>query len=261
MGWQWAAGMAVETDGEGPAVVCVHGLGGSHNTWTAMRQAFEGHRLVCLDLPGCGHSEGPVPGDWPQLVEALAGVCRALNLSKAHWVGHSMGSLLVLHLAQQHPEWVERMVLLGPVHAPTEPMRHALLTRAERLGQAPAALAMQTLADQTLVAGISAHSRHIQPLAWALLRQDLVRQSPAVYAAYCRLLARAPAADLAPLTMPSLLITGDEDAVAPAHSVRALAGQLRRARTEILPRCGHWAPLERPHDCVRATRGFLRQRV
>jgi len=61
--------------------------------------------------------------------------------------------------------------------------------------------------------------------------------------------------------MPSLLITGDEDAVAPAHSVRALAGQLRRARTEILPRCGHWAPLERPHDCVRATRGFLRQRV
>lgn len=258
MGWQWAAGLAVETDGEGPAVVCVHGLGGSHNTWTAMRQAFVGHRLVCLDLPGYGHSEGAVPSDWPALVQTLSLVCRALHISSAHWVGHAMGSLMVLHLAQQAPELVDRMVLLGPVHAPTDPLRQALLRRAERLSQAPVALAMQDLADQSLVGNVSARTRHLEPKAWSLLRHDLVRQPPWVYAAYCRLLAQAPAADARQLDMPSLLITGEEDAVAPVHSVRALASQMRQARTQVLSRCGHWAPLERPLDCTRATQEFLR---
>src|SRR5437763_1714662 len=44
--------MAVEDEGEGEAIVCLHGLGGTSNTWTAVMPALAGYRVVRLDLPG-----------------------------------------------------------------------------------------------------------------------------------------------------------------------------------------------------------------
>ena len=61
---------------------------------------------------------------------------------------------------------------------------------------------------------------------------------------------------------PVLLVTGDEDGVAPPQAVRAMADKLhgsRDVRVVVLPRCGHWAPVERPEECVRELRDFLAQ--
>ena len=49
--------MAVEVDGEGDAVVMVHGLGGTSNTWTPLMPALSRHRVIRLDLPGSGRSD------------------------------------------------------------------------------------------------------------------------------------------------------------------------------------------------------------
>ena len=59
---------------------------------------------------------------------------------------------------------------------------------------------------------------------------------------------------------PVLLVTGDEDGVAPPQQVRALADKLhaaKSARVVVLPRCGHWTPIERPDECARELREFL----
>ncbi|RZI67813.1 MAG: hypothetical protein EOP80_18290, partial [Variovorax sp.] len=59
---------------------------------------------------------------------------------------------------------------------------------------------------------------------------------------------------------PVLLVTGDEDGVAPPQAVRAMADRLHGAkstRVVVLPRCGHWAPVERPEECQRELREFL----
>ena len=55
--------IAVEDEGEGDAVVCVHGLGGSTNTLTPLMPALARHRVIRVDLPGSGRSqrvEGPL---------------------------------------------------------------------------------------------------------------------------------------------------------------------------------------------------------
>ena len=57
-----------------------------------------------------------------------------------------------------------------------------------------------------------------------------------------------------------LLVTGDEDGVAPPQAVRAFADKLhaaKSARVVVLPRCGHWTPIERPEECARELREFL----
>lgn len=58
MSTQYLDGLAVEVDGEGTPVVCIHGLGGSSNNWTPVMRAMNGHRVVRIDLPGSARSGG-----------------------------------------------------------------------------------------------------------------------------------------------------------------------------------------------------------
>ena len=63
MAFQLIDRVAVEEEGEGDAVVCVHGLGGSSNTFTPLMPALARHRVIRVDLPGSGRSqrvEGPL---------------------------------------------------------------------------------------------------------------------------------------------------------------------------------------------------------
>jgi 3-oxoadipate enol-lactonase len=63
MSFQLIDRIAVEDEGEGDAVVCVHGLGGSSNSWTPLMPALARYRVVRIDLPGSGRSqrvEGPL---------------------------------------------------------------------------------------------------------------------------------------------------------------------------------------------------------
>ena len=48
--------MLVEDDGEGDAVVCIHGLGGTSNTWTPLMPALARYRVLRPDMPGSGRS-------------------------------------------------------------------------------------------------------------------------------------------------------------------------------------------------------------
>jgi pimeloyl-ACP methyl ester carboxylesterase len=87
-----------------------------------------------------------------------------------------------------------------------------------------------------------------------------MRQDPDGYARTCDALADAEAAAVERIEAPVLLVTGDDDGVAPPQQVRALAEKLHGAKSTrivVLPRCGHWTPIERPEECARELREFL----
>jgi 3-oxoadipate enol-lactonase len=92
------------------------------------------------------------------------------------------------------------------------------------------------------------------------VRESLLRQGSEAYASSCEALADAQAADVSMCRLPVLLVTGDEDVVTPPQAVRALAERFHSAppvRVVVLPRCGHWTPIERPEECARELRDFL----
>ena len=106
----------------------------------------------------------------------------------------------------------------------------------------------------------SSDTRQRLPLATAFVRESLMRQDGEAYARTCEALADAQAALVESIRAPVLLVTGDEDGVAPPQAVRSLAEKLHAARSvrvEVLARCGHWTPIERPDDCQRELREFL----
>ena len=263
MGLQFIERCAVEDEGDGPAVVCVHGLGGSGNTFTPLMPALQRQRVVRIDLPGSGRSqraEGALSIE--RYVAALIGACDRLGIERAHWLGHSMGTIVVQHIAAAQPRRVASVALFGPLIVPPDASRTALQGRAAKAREGLSA--MHEIAQALVQAALSADTRARQPLAVAFVRESLMRQDGEAYARSCEALAAAQAAAVDRIEAPVLLVTGDEDAVAPPQSVRAMADRLQRARSKrvvVLPRCGHWTPIERPEDCQRELRDFLGTRI
>ncbi len=251
--------IAVDDDGEGPAIVCVHGLGGSSNTFTPLLPALARHRVIRIDLPGSGRSqrvEGALSIEG--YVDAILRVCERLNLTRAHWVGHSMGTIVVQHIAAARPGAVATVALFGPLIAPPDAARAAMTARAAKAREGVAGL--HEITTGLLNAAISADTRARLPVAVAFMRESLMRQDFDAYARSCEALAGAPAAAVEKIEAPVLLVTGDEDGVAPPQAVRAMAERLHGAkstRVVVLPRCGHWTPIERPEECQRELREFL----
>jgi pimeloyl-ACP methyl ester carboxylesterase len=251
--------VAVEEEGEGPAIVCVHGLGGSSNTYTPLMPAMARHRVIRVDLPGSGRSqraEGALSIE--RYVDTLLGICTRLNVTRAHWVGHSMGTIVCQHIAASQPKMVASVALFGPLIAPADAARTAMTARAAKAREGPAS--MHEITQALLNAAISADTRQRLPLAVAYVRESLMRQDGEAYARSCEALAGAQAAAVDRIEAPVLLVTGDEDGVAPPQAVRTMAEKLHGARSTrvvVLPRCGHWTPIERPEECQRELREFL----
>ena len=251
--------VAVEDEGDGPVVVCVHGLGGSSNTFTPLMPALARHRVLRVDLPGSGRSqraEGPLSIE--RFVDVLLAVCSRLDITRAHWIGHSMGTIVCQHIAATKPKLVAGIALFGPLIAPPDAARTAMRARAAKAREGLAG--MHEITQALIGAALSADSRERSPLAVAFVRESLMRQDGEAYARSCEALASAQPAAVEKIEAPVLLVSGDEDGVAPPQAVRAMAERLHAAkstRVVVLPRCGHWTPIERPEECQRELREFL----
>jgi pimeloyl-ACP methyl ester carboxylesterase len=245
--------MAVEVDGSGEPLIMVHGLGGSSNVFQPQLQVLASRfRVIRPDLPGSGRSAANGHASIPAYAEALVRMARVLGAEKAHWVGHSMGTIVCQHVAAEHPGMVRSLALFGPLVAPPDANRQALKVRAQQArseGMAP-------IAEAIVQGATSADTKANQPVVAAFVRELVMRQPPEGYAQSCEALAAAAPADIDRIHCPTLLVTGDEDAIAPPQAVRALGERIGGARVTVLGRCGHWTTLERAADCNAQLKSF-----
>lgn len=103
-------------EGQERPVVFIHGFGGDLNGWLFNQPALAAEtRTYALDLPGHGGSAKDVgAGDVPTLAQAVVDFLAALDIAKAHLVGHSLGGAVALHLALLHPARVASVSLICP---------------------------------------------------------------------------------------------------------------------------------------------------
>ncbi|XUW91466.1 alpha/beta hydrolase [Burkholderia sp. M6-3] len=250
--------VAVEVDGDGQAVVCIHGLGGSSNNWTPVLSAFEGMKVVRPELPGSARSALPSEQLSIDLyVETLAGVLGELGVSKAHVVAHSMGTIVAQHLAIKHPELVKSLALFGPLLAPSEQGRPGIQARAA-LSREKGIAGVQEIADAIVKGATSAETKAQRPVTIALVRESVMRQSPEGYAQSCEALAGAQAAEVEKISVPTLLVTGDEDGVGQPAAVKAIGERIAGSKVTVLSGCGHWTTFEKPAECADELKAFYK---
>jgi 3-oxoadipate enol-lactonase len=248
--------IVAEVAGDGYPVVMLHGLGGTGNMFQPQMAALAAYRVIRLDLPGAGRSPRPVaPLTMEAIGEAVRAALHGLGVTRAHFIGHSMGTIVCQHLAAGEPSLVASMTLFGALAEPTDAVRDGLRNRA-RLARSGG---MAEIADQIIAGALSSHSREHAPAVVAFVRESVIRQDAESYAQNCEALAKAEAADARRIAAPALLVTGDADAVNPPSVAQALADRIRGAQIALLDRCGHWAPIEAPQDSNRRLLDFLRR--
>ncbi|HEY0837493.1 MAG TPA: alpha/beta hydrolase [Azospirillum sp.] len=239
--------MAVEVEGQGEPVLMIHGLGGTSNTWAPQVMALGSrYRLIRPDLPGSGRSKTPEGAlSIGLFVAGMAKILQVLGVERAHVVGHSLGTIVAQHLAVEHPNLVRSLALYGALTAPTDAGRQGLRDRAGKARDE----GMQPIADAIVQGALSSDTRANQPVVAAFVRESVMRQCAEGYAKTCEALAGAEPADAARIRARTVLIAGDQDAVAPASVARTIADRMDGAASvRVLNRCGHWIPLERAAD-------------
>jgi 3-oxoadipate enol-lactonase len=97
-----------EIYGQGDPIVFIHGFAVDHLVFTGLPDYLQkSYQLILVDNRGSGQSDCPdVPYTIEMMAEDTAALCRVLNLERCHFVGHSMGGMILQRLAHQHPELV-----------------------------------------------------------------------------------------------------------------------------------------------------------
>lgn len=258
----WIDRMAVDSRGEGDAVVFVHGLGGTMNVWSPVLPVLKAWRCVRVELPGAGRShrahavvDGAAPLTAEVHADALLRVCSTLGITRAHFVGHSFGTLICQHLAALAPTLVRSLALFGALWQPPQDMRNNMQARAVAVRSQGLFEAAEGIANFAL----SASTREQQPVTVAYVIESVLAQDAEGFARNCLALAQAQGARTELINCPVLVVNGDEDQVTPLSAARQLASKLSHARVEVFSRCGHWPTLERPLESQRVLLDFLQQ--
>jgi len=258
--------------GEGPVLLLVHGIAGTCENWREVVEPLARHHTVIApDFPGHGASEAAA-GDYSigALASGLRDLLLALGHERASLVGHSLGGGVAMQLAYQHPEMIERLVLvssggLGPEVSPV--LRAAALPGADLfisftagagqrvgsvVGRGLAAIGLRPNADVAEVARAYASLEDPTRRAAFLdtLRAVIGTGGQRVAAGDRLYLAEA---------VPVLLIWGARDSIIPVRhgedALRAIPG----SRLEVFEDVGHMPQLEAPGRFIAVLERFLRE--
>lgn len=245
--------MRVRVVGQGPALVFCHGFTTTGEFWREQIDAFSrDHRMVVLDLPGHGRSASPSTRRYTidAFVDDLALVFDELQIDDAVLVGLSMGGTIAQRFALRHGRRLRALALVGatPHGLGPDVAVENVLAAIDRLGVVAAS---QAVIDRSFGSAASA-----ELVAFA---RGQVAQTPEFVAreAIVSLNEADSRADLARLTLPTLVVCGEEDAITPPAESKALAIGIPGAALYLVPRAAHFPMLEQPERFNAILRDFI----
>lgn len=114
-------GLHVVIDGNpaAPPLLLIHGSGATGSTWAPVVPSLATrHRVITIDLPGCGRSEPASTYAVPQQADRTAAVLDELGVRNPKVVGHSSGGYVATALVERRPDLVGELVLVGTGPSP-----------------------------------------------------------------------------------------------------------------------------------------------
>ncbi len=249
--------------GSGDPVVLIHGSGpgvSAYANWrlTLPELAKELH-VLAPDMVGFGYTERQADATYnlKTWVDQLVGFLDALGISRASIVGNSFGGAIALALAGQHPERVDKLVLMGSVGVPF-PITEGLDAV---WGYEPSFEAMRGIMDYF------AHSRELVNDELAEVRYQASIQ-PGFQESYGSMFPAprqrwvdamvTPDDVIAALPHQTLIVHGREDAVIPLQNSYRLLELIPSAQLHVFGKCGHWSQIEHMAAFNELLRDFLR---
>lgn len=265
--------------GSGAPALFVHGLGGNSSNWTDLMWLLSDDvHAVAPDLPGFGRSGPAASGVYSPQGQAdfLAEFVERTFAEPVHLFGNSMGGAISLQLAGRHPELVRSLTLVSPALPDLMPMRTniqlpiiALPGVGDRVATRIAKLPVERRVQATLNM-VYADPASVPPQRVREAQEDaaLLATKPwvgtALQAALRGILAtyfdRGPDAPwkLADrITVPVLLVYGQQDKLVNARAARRASKHFRHCRVMVVPHSGHVSQMEHPEIVARGWRTLV----
>ena len=254
----------VADEGLGPAMLFVHGFPLNHTMWRAQIDEFsKTHRVIAPDLRGFGGTDGALYSvSMEQFADDLAALLDALAVEgPVVFCGLSMGGYIAWQFVQRHPTRVAKLIVCDTRAAGDSPEAAAnRLKMADivlRDGPEPIVWAMMPKLF-ALCSSDASSSDHC-PAAIASVRQMVLNSNPVAIAAAHRGMAVRPdvTAWLPTVTVPTLVICGEHDAISPPAEMQAIADAIPNAQFALIEKAGHMAPMEQPEAVNAVIRRFV----
>ena len=248
-----------------PALVLLHGSNASLFTWEPWASRLDDtFRIVTLDLQGHGLT-GAVPSrDYSEqgMVNLVAAFTRKLGLSRFALGGNSMGGAVAAHFAEEFPARVTQLILVDAGGMQTNDgdriplaFRVARIPVVDRLFLCvtPRALVIEGLDDAIVRKSIIDDA--MIDRYWDFARMEGTRE--ATLERFRLAPDRYIAAHIGRITMPALILWGEEDHLVPGAAAHAYAKSIRGARLIAYPATGHLPHEELADKSADDVRSFL----
>jgi pimeloyl-ACP methyl ester carboxylesterase len=250
--------------GRGPTLIMIHGGGPGAGGWSNYRRNVEPFaerfRVILPDLPGFAKSDKPKieGGILTFMAKAIKDLMDALDISRAHFVGNSLGGATTMKLAVDYPDRADRLVLMGApglalfTPQPSEGIKHLISyydPPGPSMEKLPAFLNVMVYDSSALT------DQLIKERYEASTQPDLVANP---------IMSRSRAASFEPLWKDvsrikhkTLLVWGRDDRTVTLDHSFFLLNQLENVRLHVFSKCGHWAQWEKAAEFNRLVTDFL----
>jgi pimeloyl-ACP methyl ester carboxylesterase len=243
-------------EGRGVPLLFVHGFPLSRGAWQKQIDALRSsYRVIAPDLRGFGKSQagtGTIP--MTQYADDLHALLQQLKIGPVVLIGHSMGGYVSFAFLRQWPELVRGLVLVS-TRAGKDTAEGAAGRRAtaEKVQAKGVEVVIEAMAPKMLTA-----DNHDQSMLQQV-REFMAPSKPeGVIGALLGMAERPDAtAELAGISMPTLIITGADDMLIPATESEKLAQAIPGSQLNIIPRAGHLVAFEQPDEFNRALEKWL----
>lgn len=244
-----------EETGAGAPIVFVHEFAADHRSWELQMRHF-GQRYRCITFGARGYP----PSDVPEKAESysqnratddIAAVMDHLKIAKAHVVGLSMGGFATLHFGFRHPGRALSLVVAGVGYGAEKDQQARFRSEVEVVAKSLLGEGMAAFAGKYAYGPTRVQFENKDPRGFAQFKKELGEHS-ALGSANTQIGVQGQRPSLYDLldkmraiTVPTLVLTGDEDWPCLAPSV-LMKREIPSAALSVMPNCGHTINLEDP---------------
>jgi len=249
--------LSVRVGGSGTPIVLFHSLLADQSSFDRIAPPLAAtHQVVVLNLPGFGASD-PVGSSLDAIADRVAAGLREIDFKhRPILLGNGYGGFIALLAAIRHPGIASRLVLADCGACFSEPGRAAF----RGMSAAAKEKGLGAIADVAMRRLFAPEFKQRNPALIEERKQRFLAMDPATFHGACDALATLDLRDrLRSVTVPVLVLVGEQDEATPPPMSRELALGLSDARLVELPGCAHVPQLQAPDVFMAAIRPFVDQ--
>jgi 3-oxoadipate enol-lactonase len=250
------AGICYQEWGVGPPIICMHGIGGDHNSFYHQRVLSEDFRVISWCMPGYGDSDVLESVTFEALALALKKFMDQLQIKQAHLLGQSIGGMIAQEFYHRFPARVISLCLIATTSSfggRDDTFKQEFLKL--RLKPLENGKSLSCLASD-IVASIVGPAAHQEAIDMAVTSMSQVSDNCYKSILECLITFDRRSA-FSGITVPCCLIAGETDTNSPAKTMKKMADLLHGSDYYVIHGAGHLVHLECPTETNVILKNFM----